>query len=290
MIMKSIIKKLHWDLPRDSSAPLRVYSYGLNEVMKPGIVRYGTTEHDWLFIFFNDEVQVDLGRGLERVPQDSLVVWSPDDVHCYGNASSHWRHSWIHVAGRRVEPILNGAGLSRLAPLQMSGQALVENYFLQIFNEISLHQSPDDRILENLFECWLLEMSRAARGVDGRRPSEAMRRLKHHIDLNVSRRTSLSEMAGVAALSIPHMCAEFRNAFGTSPMRHLIGQRINLARHLLRERGLPVSEVADQVGYPDIYQFSKMFKKIVGLSPRAYRSSGATGDHLPMRASRRFPL
>lgn len=45
------------------------------------------------------------------------------------------------------------------------------------------------------------------------------------------------------------------------------------AKSLLIEGEYSISEISAMVGYPDIYYFSKLFKKVEGLSPENYRAS-----------------
>jgi YesN/AraC family two-component response regulator len=53
---------------------------------------------------------------------------------------------------------------------------------------------------------------------------------------------------------------------------------MNKAAALLREESmLSISEIADSVGYTDYAQFSKIFKKYKGVSPRTYRKAAAQG-------------
>lgn len=58
----------------------------------------------------------------------------------------------------------------------------------------------------------------------------------------------------------------------------LIEERIVcLAMDLLQTTSLPVQEIAWKLGYEDQYYFSRMFKKVAGLSPRQYRKAAAMG-------------
>jgi AraC-like DNA-binding protein len=271
--MITTIHRYRWDAPRDHGALFGVYSHGLNEPMPTGIVNY-RSEDDWLLVFFNDPVEVDLGHGLTTVPENSLVIWSPRDGYRYGNRAKAWLHSWIHVAGTDVPGILAAAGMKPLTPIQVGQSVLVEQYLGQIFGEISAHPDPDGRILRNLFENWLLEMARATVGqARGRLPSEPLRRLKRQLDRQGGGRLSLQEMAQIANLSPSHLSAEFKRCFGVSPGLYQIRHRMDEARYLLKTSGLSVSEVAQQAGYPSLFQFSRMFKRIVGISPREYRAS-----------------
>ncbi len=75
-----------------------------------------------------------------------------------------------------------------------------------------------------------------------------------------------------------------RNVFfavhGMSPREYLTEERLRAAKALLREGGLTVGEVAHRVGYEDVLQFSRIFKKHTDRSPSEYRlEQGAAGKH-----------
>lgn len=52
---------------------------------------------------------------------------------------------------------------------------------------------------------------------------------------------------------------------------HLMEARIREAQRLLRETNDSIEEIAVQVGYPDYFYFSKVYKRATGISPAAYR-------------------
>lgn len=67
----------------------------------------------------------------------------------------------------------------------------------------------------------------------------------------------------------------FTRQVGTSPSQYLMHLRLEKAAELMRFHSQSPSIAAASVGYTDIYNFSRMFKKKYGISPRQYiRSSG----------------
>ncbi len=74
--------------------------------------------------------------------------------------------------------------------------------------------------------------------------------------------------------------AYLRNLFlwklGVSPQEYLLQYRLKTAKRLLRETSYSVSQIASSVGYSDQIQFSRIFKKKVGLSPSQYRKDSHT--------------
>jgi len=71
-----------------------------------------------------------------------------------------------------------------------------------------------------------------------------------------------------------HRC--FQEATGMSPRRMITHCRMERAKRLLAESEMNVTEVADAVGYRDVYFFSRHFKQQTGDSPLRYRRQRAT--------------
>ena len=69
----------------------------------------------------------------------------------------------------------------------------------------------------------------------------------------------------------------FRQVIGETPQQFILGARLQRARQLLRDTVLGVGEVAEAVGYQNIYFFSRQFKQFTGLCPLAYRQQEAAG-------------
>ncbi len=64
-------------------------------------------------------------------------------------------------------------------------------------------------------------------------------------------------------------------------MEYLAILRVRRAQHLLRRTTLSVKEIAFRVGVRDPLYFSRLFRKVVGQSPRAWRASDAGIAELP---------
>jgi AraC-like DNA-binding protein len=90
---------------------------------------------------------------------------------------------------------------------------------------------------------------------------------------NVARSLTLQELSRHAGLSPTRYSAIFREQTGSSPVDHHIRLRMQAACHSLDTTALSVKEVAANLGYDDPYYFSRIFQKILGSSPLAYRRS-----------------
>lgn len=94
---------------------------------------------------------------------------------------------------------------------------------------------------------------------------------------------TLDDLAHQAGLSRTALAERFREAMGDTPLSHLRVLRMQRAMRLLTETDHKLETVATQVGYHDAFSFSKVFKRTVGLSPKAFRQRDATEKAHPWR-------
>lgn len=101
--------------------------------------------------------------------------------------------------------------------------------------------------------------------------------VKKYINSHVSERLSLNEVAAIFGISPNYLSQLFGkyNELGFS--EYISTCKINEAKRLLDEGSLKVYEVADMLGFESSFYFSKVFKKLEGISPSDYvnRAAGA---------------
>jgi AraC-like DNA-binding protein len=98
---------------------------------------------------------------------------------------------------------------------------------------------------------------------------EAFLRCKALIDAQAERLGTLEEIARAAAVEASSVCRWFRRYQGTSPYQYLLRRKMTIAAGFLLENGGLVKEVAQRVGFDDPYHFSRAFKAVHGVAPRA---------------------
>lgn len=88
---------------------------------------------------------------------------------------------------------------------------------------------------------------------------------------NMHQQLSLIELAQAVHLSVSHYSFLFRKKTGFSPIEHFNHLKVQKACQYLLFTDLRVKEIADKLGMEDQYYFSRMFSKVMGMSPAAYR-------------------
>ncbi len=92
------------------------------------------------------------------------------------------------------------------------------------------------------------------------------------LQANLARTVSIEELAEEAELSPSRFRVLFKQYTGHSVVRYQNWLRVNRAKDLLLSGEYSVTEAAKEVGFLDVYYFSRLFKKLTGFSPSYYRN------------------
>jgi len=124
-----------------------------------------------------------------------------------------------------------------------------------------------------VIDLWRLE-ERGSHRAEGLSPAQQQRVLRYTRERGAAGLIP-QDLADELGLSAGYFSRLFRESFGASPRVWLNRRRIEDAATLLERTGDPVYRIADQLGYAGVAQFSRQFKHVMGVPPRAYRQRGA---------------
>jgi len=97
------------------------------------------------------------------------------------------------------------------------------------------------------------------------------RRLTSYIDAHLTGRIRIEDLAELLSLSESHFSRAFRCAFGTSAHEYLTRRRIEVAQSLMLTTREPLCAIALRCGLSDQSHFTRVFRRIVGETPYAWR-------------------
>jgi AraC family transcriptional regulator len=103
---------------------------------------------------------------------------------------------------------------------------------------------------------------------------EILRRLqlgKEYIDEHFLTIKEIRQAAEHCNMSEYHFFRSFKQAFGVTPFQYLTGKKMALAKELVQDRERKLSEIALICNFPDVFTFSKAFKRYYGVPPSAMR-------------------
>ncbi|WP_127498210.1 response regulator transcription factor [Paenibacillus glycanilyticus] len=123
--------------------------------------------------------------------------------------------------------------------------------------------------IQHLLELSLYRLA-SARKEGGNRVIETVKQL---IQQDYDKDLELTELSEKVFLNPSYLSTLFKQETGLTITQYVLQLRMMKAKELLKKRlDLKVYEVGEQVGYPDSIYFNKVFKKMVGITPKEYRN------------------
>ena len=116
----------------------------------------------------------------------------------------------------------------------------------------------------------------------GLAPWQAKRAVAY-IESNINRSFRVADLAGIVQLSISQFFRAFRESFGQSPLAYVNVRRMRHAQVIMLNTRAPLSQVALDCGMCDQAHFTRVFRKVVGISPSVWRRLFQSGDGRPLR-------
>ena len=103
------------------------------------------------------------------------------------------------------------------------------------------------------------------------RDEARMQRVCDYMHAHLAEEVSLQDLAKVAYVSRFHLIRMFKQTYGETPYQRLTRLRLQRAQRLLATSDTPITQIALDCGFTNQTHFAAAFRRLVGLSPRAYR-------------------
>jgi len=268
---------------------LNVYRCGIQEC-KPGYSwGPGIRDHFIVHYILNGTGTFSDGKTQKKLfPGDGFVVFPNCLVTYTADSDSPWTYSWVGFQGIKAESFLNKAGIYRESPFfTYNKDDKLKNCLSNMISEARLSTSSELMLLGHLyiFLSLLIRNNRKTSPDVTKLVNQEkyVKRVIEFISKNYSGKISISEIAQNIGLDRSYLYVIFKKIMKVSPQEFLINYRIERAVNLLQNSDLSIGDIARSVGYEDPLRFSKIFKKVKGMSPNQFR-------HNLMNTARQNPV
>lgn len=212
--------------------------------------------------------------GREYFPKPGQLVMMPEGVcqsYCHINENhltKHWCHFTAESLGKKLFDTVKASYIidvecpERLESLFRTMNSGQEGY-LEILQKKAA-------LLEVLYD-FLSSACCIGESFDGLVIDSRLRDVTAFIDCHIGQDISIEELAKIAHLHPNYLIRLFKSQLGMSPVQYINLKRIEIAQQLLKNPKISVAEAAERLGIGDVFYFSKLFKKYVGISPSRFK-------------------
>ena len=252
-----------------------LYVNGMGLYLKAKGHKMERQEHEDNLLMFCSE-----GAGYVETEIESLTVKAGDliclpkgTLHKYGShRQTPWTLYWVHFDGehaadywQHINPqssvISIGNHPKIIADFETLFSARQTGYSMKAF----IHAAQS---LKQMLTFIALLYSKHGQSARNQIDLDAIQAI---MQSHLSGELHLEELARTANLSKYHFSKRYKELTGYSPIQHFIHLKMERACYLLDISSQPISQIANSLGYDDAHYFSRLFKKVTGLSPREYR-------------------
>ncbi len=200
-----------------------------------------------------------------------LFLIPPGHLAAYqADAQNPWEYYWVGFNGTEASRLIHLTPFEKDSPVICGGSTDPERLkrrLLHIYRSSGSMPENDVRMVGYLY-LFLAEIiqGKPVSALESSGAAHLKKALKY-IQYNYASPISVDHIAEYVGVSRSHLYRIFNRQIGLSPSEFLQKYRMNEACSLLRKKGLTIWEVAHSVGFSDALYFSRVFKKVKGVSP-----------------------
>lgn len=196
----------------------------------------------------------------------------------YAHRSSEnlWTLKWVHFYGPNMhniyEKYLQRGGLSHFTS---SRSEEYHKLLQELFTIAASDSHVKDMQINEKLSALLTLLMQDSWNPDKKSPQFSgkrnLREIKDYIDLHYNQKISLDDLAQQFFINKFYLTRLFKEQFGISINHYLLQVRTTQAKRLLRFSNLSIEQIGQECGMNDANYFSRMFKKVEGITPGEYR-------------------
>ena len=222
------------------------------------------------------EGEILTGETRHVLPADHFFIIPAGTSHAYHSHEHHpWSIYWIHFSGAKAGLFSRQACQS--IPVERCKTSRISDridLFSEIFRNLERGFSIENLEYINLCINYLLASFTHVsqfRLVKQAGENDPIAQSINFMLENLNRKLRLDEIASQTGLSASYFSALFQNRTGHSPIDYFIQLKIQRACRLLDNSAWLIADVAREIGSDDQFYFSRVFRKVMGMSPVEYR-------------------
>lgn len=200
---------------------------------------------------------------------DIYILREGKDHYYYSDHNNPWIKIWMNLSGPAVDHLISAYGLDGINHIK----GLNLEFDFREFYETAQHCHTAKETAEKcavLFHRILQKISEHIRNRGGE-SSPIAQKMKEMIDGTKGYDITLEEISKQLFFTKTHLIRVFREEYNITPYEYILERKLRLAKDLLINTSLPISEIAAYLNFCDAHYFTNFFRARAGITPKEYR-------------------
>lgn len=242
-----------------------------------------------LSVNYSNEVKTEAGKVWDRTIRDYEFVYVPRGSFSFESEEKKWKVPKRHVLLIKPESrhilrdtafdpdakhicihfsIFDNNEFPNSIPtvLDCSNDIEIQYLFRKIYFAFTGASSCRKTLMSLMLNELILRLKEISTNTD--RDFEPAEQIMQYLKTNPERPVSRKEIANFAEITPGYVNAVFKKKTGMTPIEYNHILRIHESWHLISDKGLSIKETAYKLGFCDQFHFSKIFKKVMGFTPK----------------------
>lgn len=270
-------RRFYFDLGAEPDGNLDVVSGGWERCRSDYQVKRDGFPFHCLEYVAQGEGSVVLRGRTYRLTPGAVFSYGPDvPHHLRTDPTQLLTKYFVDFGGRRALRLLDEAGLGQGGVVQVSEPARIREVFDDLVENGVRNTAYSPMICTCVLDYLMLAIRECAvpYGTFNTPAFTTYLRCRQYIEDHWQHLRALDEVAVRCAVSEAYLCRLFQRFDHRSPYQFLTRLKMHQAIQQLQERSARIGDISESLGYPDPFHFSRVFKKVYGVSPRQFMKLG----------------
>ena len=221
----------------------------------------------------NGNCKIELNSKKSEISSGCCYIYGPNTDHkIFSVGDKPLKKYFVDFVGSNALTRMKEFNLIEGDVFYVSNQRWVQDIFEQLLESADLKRSKASLLVEQLLKLLFVRLliDRQAPGEMQSFSNVTFTRCWSFIHDNYLKVQTVAEISEACAVNKVYIARLFKRYAQETPFQLLTRLKIKHAAQLILAENLPVKQVGAAVGYDDPYHFSRVFKRVLGVSPKNY--------------------
>lgn len=205
-----------------------------------------------------------------------IILINCHEYHYYKTGDTgNWEIRWLHMNGSACRHYFDILNEDSLSIVNLSDVSEINRHMDDIFSLILKNDFNTDilisMLITNIMTELLVNRNNSASNKNYMQHVNMLEDVIDYICCNYRENIKIKDLVKIAHLSEYYFMRLFKRHTGVSAYEYLTNYRINKSKKLLKETEKPIYQIASEVGFCNVNNYIRDFKKVVGTTPLKFR-------------------